>query len=328
MKNIYTLLIAILISFSIYGQENLLAYKSKMADLGEIQIEYMDFGGKGVPFIWVQDFHNYFEGPYSKFPESPLTIELFARLSSVTRVLAPLRRGYGKSTDTQWGYDVATQAEDLIAFMDALKIEKAIFFGSLPANQDITWIAEHHPERVAGLIYWGNPILVAGCHEPDVMALIENWSAIAGLDFNKDKEKLIVMSRALWRPHFLLDPDFRINIPALRFTSQLDLIYVFRRMVESGRIENLITEEKEGFEQEYSALREIVQDSIRYAKLKKDLIGCDQTIAIDQALVRAFGKNLKTLNEDDQQFDENEYWKSYIDWLHGHISIFINELNN
>ena len=113
----------------------------------------------------------------------------------------------------------------------------------------------------------------------------------------------------------------------MRFTSQFDLIYVFRKMVESGRIENLITEEKEGFEQEFSALREIVQDSIRYAKLKKDLINCDQTIVIDQAMVRTFGENLTTHNEDNQQFEEDEYWKNYLDWLHGHIIKFIRTIN-
>jgi hypothetical protein len=169
-RNRFTLVFTILISLSIYGQDSQFSYQSKMVDLGEIQLEYMDFGGEGIPFIWVQDFHNYFEGPYSKHLESPLTIDLFAKISKGARVLAPLRRGYGKSTDSQWGYDVATQAEDLLAFMDALGIEKAILFGGLPANQDITWIAEHQPKRVSGLIYWGNPILVAGCHEPDVMA--------------------------------------------------------------------------------------------------------------------------------------------------------------
>jgi hypothetical protein len=58
-----------------------------MVDLGEIQLEYMDFGGEGIPFIWVQDFHNYFEGPYSKHLESPLTIDLFAKISKVQECL-------------------------------------------------------------------------------------------------------------------------------------------------------------------------------------------------------------------------------------------------
>jgi len=135
------------------------------------------------------------------------------------------------------------------------------------------------------------------------------------------------MSRALWRSHFLNDPNARIDIPALRFTSEFDHIYVFRRIVESGRIENLIEKDDEGFEEEFSVLRDIVGDSIRYAKLKRDLIDCDQTVAIDKAMVRAFGKNLKTLNEDNQHFNEEEYWKNYLEWLHSYISIFINEIN-
>jgi pimeloyl-ACP methyl ester carboxylesterase len=62
------------------------------------------------------------------------------------------RRGYGQSDDVGWGYDVATQAEDILGFMDALRIERAVLVGRHPTTQDMTWIAEHHPERLAGLV--------------------------------------------------------------------------------------------------------------------------------------------------------------------------------
>jgi hypothetical protein len=125
-------------SISTYAQESH-EYESKIADLGEIQMEYMDFGGEGPVLIWVQDFHNYFEGPY----KDPRYYPFFKELSEEYRLLAPLRCGYGKSSDRKWGYDVATQSMDLIHIMDELKIDKAILYGRPPGNQDMTWIAEY-----------------------------------------------------------------------------------------------------------------------------------------------------------------------------------------
>jgi len=292
-------------------------YQSKMADLGEIRLQYMDFGGNGLPLIWVQDFHNYFEGAY----QDPIYLPFFAELARDFRVLAPLRRGYGASTNTEWGYDVATQSEDLLRFMDALAIDKAVLYGRLPANQDMTWIAEHHPERLAGLIYVGNPILVAGCSEPEVLAFIENWSALAP-DFDKEKEKRIVMSRAYWQPHFLHDANARIDVPALRFINPVvNQASVHRRLLESGSLQGMIQSELPGREAERAYLRDLLQDSARVARLREQLTRCDQSDALDQGMERTFGSRLRTVVEEEFTILDQDF-SAYLNWQLGHIRTF------
>jgi len=310
-------ILAILNSTYLFGQKDMLPYQSKMADMGEINMEYMDFGGVGTPLIYVQDFHNYFDGAY----KDSVFIAFLAKLSKETKVIAPLRRGYGKSTNTEWGYDVATQAEDLLRFMDAIGIDQAILLGRLPANQEMTWIAEHHPERLAGLIYWGNPVLIAGCGYPDELVLLENFGAMAP-DFEKEKEKRLVMSRAFYRPHFLTDAQLKINVAALRIKSPaMDTSSVMRRMVEMGVIANLVTTDMPGYEQEQEALRALLSDSVRFSNLHEHLIKCDPSTRLDQGIERAFGSNLKTI-EKDMEMSETGYAK-YLDWLLEPLSNFI-----
>lgn len=75
-----------------------------MADLGEIQLEYFDYGGEGPTLIIVQEFHNYYSGPTAFPPDHPL-IRFYKSLSKEFRVLATLKSGFARSPDSQWGYD-------------------------------------------------------------------------------------------------------------------------------------------------------------------------------------------------------------------------------
>ena len=310
-----------------FGQESL-PYESKIVDLGEMQMEYMDFGGEGPTIIWVQDFHNYFEGQYSTYSDAPITIELFAKLSKEARVLAPLRRGYGKSTHTKWGYDVATQSMDLLAFMDALGIEKAVLFGRQPGNQDMTWIAEHYPERLSGLVYWGgNPILIVGSSYPDEILLMENWSAMAP-DFEKEQEKVLVMSRAFWRPDFLKNPDIKIEVPAIRIiNTSFGNTSVIRRLTEPGRLKSMVKRERPGFEEEIAVLRELVNDSLRMSKLRNHLIESDPSIDLHKGMERAFGENLITV-EKYAEIESDDQYEAYLNWVLLETKNFLIEIEN
>lgn len=317
IKYFIIIVLSALNSTALFGQKEQLPYQSKMADMGEIQMQYMDFGGTGTPLIYVQDFHNYFEGAY----KDSVMIAFLAKLSKETRVIAPLRRGYGKTTNTDWGYDVSTQAEDILSFMTAIGLDKAILFGRLPANQEMTYIAEHHPERLAGLIYWGNPVLIAGCGYPDELVLLENISAMAP-DFEKEKEKRVVMSRAFYRPHFLSDAKLKINVAALRIKSPTyDKSSVMRRLIEMGAIAEMVKTDIPGVENEQGILKTLLNDSVRISNLREHLIKCDPSTRLDQGIERAFGTNLKTV-EKDPEMSETGYAK-YLDWLLEPLSNFI-----
>lgn len=322
VKQLYFLGITLLVHLTSVGQNNNF-YESKIADLGEIQIQYMDFGGDGPTLIWIQDFHNYFEEPY----QDPRFYPVFKELAEDFRVVAPIRRGYGKSTNTNWGYDVATQSNDLLRFMDAIGIEKAILYGRTAATQDMTWIAEHHPERVLGLIYDGNPILLAGCYEKNVLEFVENWSILAP-DFEREKQQKIMLSRLPWRPHFLTNPNYKVNIPTIRF---INTTYNWPnpnlQVLESGFLKQLIKNEIPGREKEIKYLRELLNDSIRLKKLHQDLIKCDQTEEIEKGMQRVFGKNLQTINSTEKDFVSEDPIE-YLKWKLPYIRSFIESLKD
>jgi len=229
---------------------------------------------------------------------------------------------------TEWGYDVATQAEDLIDFMDALQIDKAILLGRQPANQDMTWIAEHHPERLSGLIYWGgNPILIVGCSYPDELLLMENWSAMAP-DFEKEKEKRVVMSRAFWRPDFLTNINSHIDIPAIRvLNTSFSNSSVILRLAEPQRMQSIMTRDMPGFEEELFALRELGKDSLRIMKLRNHLLECDPSEALHNGMERVFGKNLKTV-EKASDFSTQKEYEEFLLWEIEEALKFINDLEN
>lgn len=317
------LFIAIFFFFTLsqsFGQESL-PYESKIADLGDIKLQYMDFGGNGPTLILIQDFHNYFEGIY----QDKTYFHFYKELANDFRVLAPVRRGYGKSTDTNWGYDVATQSSDLLRFMDVLGIEKAVLFGRMPASQDMTWIAEHHPEKVLGLIYDGNPILLLSSSDANVIEFVKNWIIIAP-DFNREKHRTIMFSRFSWEPHFLHDKNFRIKIPALRL---IDEKYNWSNpslgLLKSGFLKQWVKDDIPGREEEVAYLRTLLQDSVRLDQLHQTLIRTDKSKAIDEGMRRAFGNYLQTIEAHDIDFAKVGL-SVYLDWKLKHIRPFVKSL--
>jgi pimeloyl-ACP methyl ester carboxylesterase len=119
------------------------SHEEKFVDAGGVRLHYLDFGGEGLPVVFLHseswDAHTY---------------EDFApRFTDRNRVLALTRRGYGKSEGHGGGYDVPTQAESIVDFLDTLGIERAVFAGNSSPTPLLTYLAERHPERVAGVVY-------------------------------------------------------------------------------------------------------------------------------------------------------------------------------
>ena len=94
-------------------------FKSRLIKTQRLIIEYMDFGGEGLPLIVVQGAHNYFDksssNSYIKY-ENQVWINYYSTCTSKHHVMAPLKRGFGK-TDTQLDVDnVKSATEDLLSF--------------------------------------------------------------------------------------------------------------------------------------------------------------------------------------------------------------------
>lgn len=110
-------------------------------ELGDVRLHFLDFGGDGLPVVLL----------HSK-PWDAWTYDGFGqRLTRHHRVLAPTLRGSGDSGGRP--ADVATDGEDILGFMDALEIDRAVLVGNSTPGLAMTYLAEHHPDRIAGLVY-------------------------------------------------------------------------------------------------------------------------------------------------------------------------------
>ncbi len=293
-----------------------------------INFHYLDFGGKGLPLIFIQSFHDDASEWYTGEMEG-----VASQFTPEYRVLAITRRGWGKSDYTEWGYDVASQSEDLLAVMDALGIDEAVLIGRIPANQDMLWIAEHHPERMAAMIMIGNPYLSLNSSEPEIQ---KYETKLLAMSWDLDKHAIGMRGpRNSWRPHFLADSSRKIEIPTLRFLSKMDL-----ESLPGGRnafyldrtIQKVSSEDFEPWNEQVALaaeyFRDLGKDSIRKEFIWDYLIRHDPGPAFREGMQQALGNFLQTVWEPEipegAEFDM--FWREvYAPFFVREIKDFLNE---
>ncbi|MBK8586022.1 MAG: alpha/beta fold hydrolase [Bacteroidetes bacterium] len=110
--------------------------------IGDATICYDDFGTSEIPIIFIHGF------PFNKETWQPQVEFLRAR----HRVIAYDIRGFGKSTSGKEESSIGLFADDLIDFMDALQIKKAIVCGLSMGGYILLNAAHRYPERFEGLV--------------------------------------------------------------------------------------------------------------------------------------------------------------------------------
>jgi pimeloyl-ACP methyl ester carboxylesterase len=113
-------------------------------DVGGAQIYYAIYG-TGAPVILL---HGGLGNSDHWSNQVPALAEKF-------EVIAIDSRGQGRSTRTRARPTYGTMADDVIAVMDQLKLEKAAFVGWSDGGEIALKIAINHPERVAKLFVFG-----------------------------------------------------------------------------------------------------------------------------------------------------------------------------
>lgn len=111
----------------------------------DVKLEVLNWGGSGKPIVLLAgggDTAHVFD-------------DFAPKLRSLTHhhVYAITRRGFGAS-----GYETTSDpadrlGEDVLAVIDSLKLKRPILAGHSIAGAEMSWIANNHPDRVAGLIY-------------------------------------------------------------------------------------------------------------------------------------------------------------------------------
>lgn len=253
---------------------------SRFADLGGLRLEYFEFGTPSGPsMVYLQDFHDYF-----RLEEADDHRAYLQRFGDRYRVIAPVRRGFGASDDPHWGFDVATQGQDIIRLLNALNIRQAVLVGRVPATQEMTYLAEHHPERLAGLAYLDAPMVMNDMRDPEIRAWSEAfWKGSCDLG---DRAVAIAGPRAAWQPDFLTDTTLRVAVPTLMITIPAFAGGIDERML--AMLPRVASQPAcaPGVQAYY---RELAADSTRLASLRNRLARGDRTADVRFAMQRAFG---------------------------------------
>jgi pimeloyl-ACP methyl ester carboxylesterase len=119
------------------------ARRSDLVHVNGVNLQYLDWGGNGDILLFLPGLGN----------TAYVFDALARRFTDKFHVLALTRRGHGDSDFPETGYDLETLTEDLRQFLDALKIEKAVFVGSSMAHVEICHFAALYPERVLRIVY-------------------------------------------------------------------------------------------------------------------------------------------------------------------------------
>jgi non-heme chloroperoxidase len=108
-----------------------------------VKLEVLDWGGSGRPLVLLAGLGN----------TAHVFDDFAPKLTSEYRVYGITRRGFGASSIPASGYSADRLGDDVLAVLDALKLDRPVLVGHSIAGEELSSIATRHPERVAGLIY-------------------------------------------------------------------------------------------------------------------------------------------------------------------------------
>jgi pimeloyl-ACP methyl ester carboxylesterase len=109
----------------------------------EVTLEVLDWGGTGRPLVLLAGLGN----------TAHVFDDFAPRLTSIGHVYGITRRGYGRSSVPQHGYDADRLADDVLAVLDALRLERPLLIGHSIAGEELSSLAARHPLRAGGLVY-------------------------------------------------------------------------------------------------------------------------------------------------------------------------------
>ena len=109
----------------------------------DVKLEVLDWGGSGRPVVLLTGLGD----------TAHVYDEFAPKLATAYHVYGITRRGHGRSSAPAAGYSADRLGDDVLAVMDALKLERPVLLGHSIAGEELSSIGSRHPERVSGLIY-------------------------------------------------------------------------------------------------------------------------------------------------------------------------------
>ena len=112
----------------------------------EVKLEVLDWGGKGRPLIFLAGMGS-----------NAHVFDSFApKFTAGHHVYGITRRGFGDSSKpaaTVANYSADRLGDDVLAVIDALKMDRPVLVGHSLAGEELSSIGSRHPQKVAGLVY-------------------------------------------------------------------------------------------------------------------------------------------------------------------------------
>src|SRR5437870_811339 len=108
-----------------------------------VRLEVLDWGGSGRPLVLLAgggDTAHVFD-------------DFAPKLTPSFHVYGITRRGFGESGFSSARYGADRLGDDVLAVLDALKLEKPVLVGYSLGGEELSSVATRHPSRVAGLVY-------------------------------------------------------------------------------------------------------------------------------------------------------------------------------
>jgi len=111
-----------------------------------VKLEVLDWGGVGRPLVLLAGGGN----------TAHVFDDFAPKLAGSYHVYGITRRGFGESSSPaphDNNYSADRLGDDVLAVLDALKLDRPILVGHSIAGEELSSIGSRHPERVAGLVY-------------------------------------------------------------------------------------------------------------------------------------------------------------------------------
>jgi non-heme chloroperoxidase len=108
-----------------------------------VRLEVLDWGGSGRPLVLLTgggDTAHVFD-------------DFAPKLTSAFHVYGITRRGFGESGFSPDGYGADRLGDDVLAVMDALKLDRPVLVGHSLGGEELSSVATRYPSRVTALVY-------------------------------------------------------------------------------------------------------------------------------------------------------------------------------
>ena len=221
-------------------------FSEHFVEANGVKLHYLDWGGQGAPVVFLTGFGT----PAATFND--LAVGLRDRF----HVYALTRRGFPPSQTPASGYELATLVADIMAFLDAKKLQRAHLVGHSLAGLELTQIASRWPRRVRSLVYLdaiADPATAYAVLQKDplgsspatgaVWTQISHWWNGHSVDFSRVKAPTLAIS-AIKNRHPGIPPDATLEIRERAETywrtgavaTQERWLATFRREVPHARV--------------------------------------------------------------------------------------------